>query len=256
MCEQCISFKDFYNFSNQPLILSEAKKASLLVANTDEGRIERGKYDVKRTTNVVKVIDGKEKQLTKIEWTNRADHTTEGRTHAGYVVYDDTVKDIMIYELWCCCADFFFRLWYTYNKQGMSPWKLESKYEKRNALRAKANNGKYPIHNRQKQKYKWTNVDQNEFLCKHLLNIVFFYILGKFKEDSKIIPLNKDKELKEPVKKVEPKVPMKVEPKKVEPKKVEPKVPPKVEPKKVEPIKKEVVPKGKEVELEPEVKGK
>jgi hypothetical protein len=153
-------------------------KASELLKNTDSKRTEKGKYDVKRTTNILKGLDGKEQKVVRLEYTNRSEKfNTEHRTHAGFVEYiPSSGKDPEITSIFCDCADFYIRLIYFFNKAGMCPWDLPAKFKGRENLRAKANGEMFRHHNKQKPKFDWTNKAGNLYLCKHLVNVIFYYI--------------------------------------------------------------------------------
>lgn len=256
MCETCNSFREFYTEYGKPLVfnppislerstINEEIAAQKLLDNTPDKIEQRGKYSITRTSNVVKEVNGKNKTLEKMEWKNTSKEYSEKRPHAGYIIYDPSTKDFLVYSVFCDCCNFNFYWYAPLVRADLATFDLEPKYRRRDQLRFQATGvGK---HN--KQWTKKTNPKGELAVCKHLYHMLDSFVIGNIHEPigKNKIPLSKDKKLKEPEKK---EVTPKVAPKKVEPvKKVEPKMIPKVEPKDV---------KGKEpiVKPEPEVKGK
>ena len=186
MCYLCNNSWYTIDHDNPPLILELADNdkcmnASYLVKNTDVGRLERGMLSIKKTAYVAKLIDGKERQLEKLEYRFKADPSVEGKPHWGYIIYDNVGKDSKIYELWCDCQDFAYRLHYPLKTKGIARFDLEKKYSQREVKRG------FGKHNEKKSKDGVSppkaNPTNKAFLCKHLIHAVWSLILGKTKSE-------------------------------------------------------------------------
>ena len=189
MCYNC--FDNYYGLDETdilPMLLeladdNRAMKASYLVKNTDIGRLERGKLSIKKSTHVIKSVDGKDKELEKIEYKFKADPSVEGKPHWGYVVYDEVGEDAWVYELWCDCQDFAYRLHYPFVKKGIARFDLEKKYKQREITRGFGAHNRLPA--KDSQSKPKANPTNKAFLCKHLIHALWYLLLGKTKSEVK-----------------------------------------------------------------------
>jgi hypothetical protein len=179
MCETCSAFDEFYfddSLVSLPILFEEIDAAKLL-SNTDEGRMNRGRFNIKKCQHVIKDDEGKLKNVEKIEFNVKANPSTEQRNHIGYVIYDP--KTHMVYELYCCCQDFQYKIFAPMVKNKLAKWDIAPKYKAKEIERIKA--GGFGKHNRQWTKK--TNPSGKLYVCKHLAHILHFFIMLKSKSE-------------------------------------------------------------------------
>lgn len=151
-----------------------------LLAATDPGRTARG-LRIRQVKNQVYEIEGKKYNLDKIEFSSRSvEHTEpdEDQPHKGYVLYEP--KTLHIFQLYCSCVDFGYRLYAPMVKKGLATFNIEPKYANIENKRT----GKLKRHNRQWTKV--TNPNGDIYLCKHLYSIVKNYLA---KTGAKVEPI-------------------------------------------------------------------
>jgi len=146
-------------------------KVDVLLANTGKlspDRVERGMKKVR-------------KQPPKLTGVKEVDGTKYFRANYNFKSIDSDKRQLgyadisqdkeYCNELFCTCADFFYRLYAPYVAAGLSTWNIPSNYKTKQSV----NVDKAP-HN-----HKWT-VDTNPygklFLCKHLWAFLAYYVAG------------------------------------------------------------------------------
>ena len=131
-----------------------------LIANTDIGRKNRAKKQVKTTPcKLTKLFADPKSKLFMLEYNCKSYPSTEGKRQYGYVIHDSVTRDIK--ELWCSCKDYYYRL-----QAPLVRGKLASFGPLPNKYSAKAP----MVHNR-----KWTaktNPTGRLYLCKHLYAVI------------------------------------------------------------------------------------
>lgn len=132
--------------------------ASDLMYATDKGRVERSESMFTKPPLVTDGGNG----LVKIEYNFKANPTIENKRHWGYVLYDEKNKEIK--ELYCDCLDHAFRQRYSFVKNNLGTWNLDSKYQKREPF----------VHNQEPAKI--TNPDNKLYVCKHLYQLLSNYL--------------------------------------------------------------------------------
>ena len=162
-------------------------KSRILLQNTDQGRKDRAKHDV-RTKPIGSTLYDRKKNIWFIEYNFRSYPSVENKRHWGYIMYDDTHEDIL--EMFCDCKDFFYRLYAPMVKKRLANWNLDWQFRNNPNKEAKNPNEKITDkrwttgeakyrrrvvmpHNR-----KWTiktNPDGKVFLCKHLTKLITDY---------------------------------------------------------------------------------
>jgi hypothetical protein len=132
-------FEDFYNDTSRheldeniewdsiyPLDIFYANllkeyQFTTLIKKTDMERLRKAENEV-RTKPPISVDMGKGKE--KLEFNFKSKPTTEGKRHKGYLIH----KDGKVIEVYCNCADFFYRLWEPLFKKGLSRYNPMLKY--------------------------------------------------------------------------------------------------------------------------------
>lgn len=151
------------NFSNY-YYLNEINK-NILKTNTDDGRIHRAINDIKTHRRQLRFrVDNNGNNV--LEYDFRANPSTEFRNHWGYVIYkNDDIK-----ELFCCCKDFFYRLYAPLVKNKLATWTPPKKF----IMRMKKFNG---VHNKEWTKIR--NPTGDLYVCKHLYALIHVYVNTK-----------------------------------------------------------------------------
>jgi hypothetical protein len=147
----------YYSQKLYKLILSEVNKEELMKL-TDKGRIQRSKNMNTKSPIVKDLGNG----LVRLEYSFKANSSTEKKRHNGFVEYDEKTGDIK--KLWCNCKDFSYRLYAPYVNNDISTWNLDKKFDKLKPF----------DHNRE-----WTNKTNPEgitYCCKHLYQLLQNYI--------------------------------------------------------------------------------
>lgn len=111
-------------FCEEMDILLEVKKTRLM-GNTDMGRRYRAMHEV-RTRPLSATITDVRNKIWLLEYNFKSFPSTEEKRHWGYILYDQPKKDIK--EVYCDCADFFYRLYAPFVKKKLARFDLTMKY--------------------------------------------------------------------------------------------------------------------------------
>ena len=149
---------------------AKGMRVDVMLANTGKlspDRVERAMRQVRKQPpklTGVKDVDGS--KYFRAEYNFNSIGSTKRQLGYADVSQDKQYCN----ELFCTCADFFYRLYAPYVAAGLSTWNIPGKYKSRQM----ANVGESPNH-------KWT-VDTNPmgklFLCKHLWAFLAYYVAG------------------------------------------------------------------------------
>jgi hypothetical protein len=132
-------------------------KFTTLVKKTDMERLRKAQEEV-RTRPPIAIDMGKGKE--KLEFNFKASPSKEGKRHKGYLVH----KDGKVVELYCNCADFFYRLWHPFFKKGFAVYNPMLKYGRYDPrIHAPSYDKK---HNQEPPEVR--NPDGKLYVCKHL----------------------------------------------------------------------------------------
>jgi len=147
-------------------------RADVLLANT-------GKLSPARVERAIKEVSKKPPKITGVQEIDgmkyfRAEYIFKSKgaskTQMGYA--DVSSDKEYISEVFCTCADFFYRLYAPYVAAGLATWNIPSKYKaKQRSTVLKA------PHN-----HTWTELTNPQgslFLCKHLWAFIAYYISGE-----------------------------------------------------------------------------
>lgn len=163
-------------------------KSKNLLRNTDPGRKERAKNDV-RTKPIRSTLYDRAKNLWFIEYDFRAYPSVENKRHWGYIMYDDNKSDIK--EMFCDCKDFFYRLYAPMVKKKLANWNLDWQFKQNPNKEAKnpsekitdrrwvSKENKFKKRIIKPHNHKWTvqtNPDGKIYVCKHLAALFDNYL--------------------------------------------------------------------------------
>ena len=161
----------------RPTSINRPKKAPEQGMRVDVMLANTGKLSPARVERAMKEVRKQPPKLTGVKDVNgvkyfRAEYNFKSiNSKDRQLGYADVSQDKQYCnELFCTCADFFYRLYAPYVAAGLSTWNVPPKYKSRQYR----NVGKTPDH-------KWT-VDTNPFgklfLCKHLWAFLAYYVAG------------------------------------------------------------------------------
>lgn len=96
-------------------------KFTTMIKKTDRARLRKAENEMK--TKPPTVIDmGKGK--SKLEFNFKANPSSEKKRHKGYLIH----KDGEAVELYCNCADFYYRIWWVMRQKGFARYNPMLKY--------------------------------------------------------------------------------------------------------------------------------
>jgi len=164
--------------NGRPIATSRPKKSppkgmkvDVMLANTGKlspDRVERAMKTIRKAPpkiSGVKDINGA--KYFRAEYNFKANTSTKNQIGYADISQDKTHCK----ELFCTCADFFYRLYAPYVAAGLSTWNIPSKYKSKQNM-----NVDNAPHN-----HKWTfknNPMGKLFLCKHLWAFLAYYVSG------------------------------------------------------------------------------
>ena len=146
-------------------------RVDVLLSNT-------GKLSPARVERAIKAVSKKPPKITGVQETAgmkyfRAEYNFKSKgapkTQMGYA--DVSENKEYVKEMFCSCADFFYRLYAPYVAAGLATWNIPAKYKsKQRSTVARA------PHN-----HTWTELTNpagSLFLCKHLWAFLAYYVAG------------------------------------------------------------------------------
>ena len=149
----------------------EGIKIDVLLANTGKlspKRVERAIKEVrKKPPKITGVKEVEGKKYFRAEYNFKSVKAT--KTQMGYA--DISQDKVYTNELFCTCADFFYRLYAPFVAAGLSTWNIPPKYKAKQ--RSTVINAPHNHH--------WselTNPQGSLFLCKHLWAFLAYYVAG------------------------------------------------------------------------------